>query len=340
VSIDVHNHVIPPAVLDLVGRDPAYGVTLAGSRWRSRNIGELDLVPAWYEPVAKLAEMDALGLDRAVVSVAPKPLYYYELDLAPQRQIAEVANEALADFCSHGEGRLRWMAHVPLAFPQEAASMLGDAAGSGAVAVQIGTSAAGRRLDDPAYEVVWDKVEELALPVFLHPAYEDGGPRNDRYALGVVVGMADEVTNAVYRLVCGHVFDRHPGLRVIAALGGGAFPYLAGRLRQSVTFRPELAGVAPDPWSYLGQLKFDTHVHDAATLRYLIDKAGSGNVLIGTDCSFQSHTSDPLGELREATHGDKAAFAAISDGNAEELFWGAEPGAAWQDASSARTPTP
>ena len=76
-----------------------------------------------------------------------------------------------------------------------------------------------------------------------------------------------------------------------------------GRLRQYTTWlRPELESAPADPWSYVGQLKFDTHLHDPVALRFLVEKAGSGNVLIGTDCSFLSCTPSPMGELREALH--------------------------------------
>ncbi len=31
--VDVHNHVMPAEVLDLLRREPAYGVTIDGDRW-------------------------------------------------------------------------------------------------------------------------------------------------------------------------------------------------------------------------------------------------------------------------------------------------------------------
>ena len=59
--------------------------------------------------------------------------------------------------------------------------------------------------------------------------------------------------------------------------------------------------------------------HDA--LRFLVEKAGPGNVLIGTDCSFPSCTPFPMAELKEALGDDAAAIKAVAEVNAYEMFW-------------------
>ena len=328
MSIDIHNHVITAQVMDLVQQESIYGVVLDGHSWQSKNIGRFPLVDAWTDPDAKLREMDGKELDKAVLSAAPKPLYYYELDLGPQLRMASVANTGMAAFCKGHDDRLRWMAHIPLAFPGEAARVAEEAAELGAAGVEIGTSAAGRRLDSRDYDVLWERLESIGMPVFLHPAYESTGPENDGYALGGVIGLLYELTNALQRMVCGHVLDRHAGLTIVAALGGGFFPYSAGRLRHYTSWRPELAGAPADPWAYVGQIKFDTHLHDPVALRFLIEKAGPENVMIGTDCSFLSATPAPMDELRQAVGDDPEAMELVSTTNAAEIFWRHEdPGA-------------
>jgi aminocarboxymuconate-semialdehyde decarboxylase len=321
MNIDVHNHILPTQVIELVQREPVYGVTINNAHWKSRNISEFPLIPAWHDPVEKLKEMDSKELDGAVLSAAPKPVYYYELPLRPQLAMAQVFNRSAAEFVVGYEDRLRWMAHVPLAFPDLAAEVVAEAAEMGAAGVQLGTSAAGHRLDEPEYDVLWDRLEQLGMPVFLHPAYESTAPENSDYSLGQVIGLLTEVTNTLQRLICGHVLDRHPGLNIVAALGGGYFPYSVGRLRHYTTWRPELADAPQDPWSYVGQIKFDSHVHDPVALRFLIEKAGSANVLIGTDCSFPSCTPAPMAELRLALGDDASAIAAVAETNALEMFW-------------------
>jgi aminocarboxymuconate-semialdehyde decarboxylase len=317
VSIDVHNHVIPPEVIDLVAGDSRYGVTLADGTWSSANIGGFPLTPAWSTPDGKLQEMDEKELDRALLSVAPKPLYYYELDAEPQLLMATTANDGLARFCEGHDDRLRWLAHLPLGAPDLVVAELDRANGLGASGVQLGTSAAGRSIDDPAYEPLWARLEELGLAVFLHPAYEPGGPD---FAIDLAQGMPFSVTEALHRLIYSGVLDRHTSLSVVAALGGGFFPYTAGRLAHYASYLPSLEGLPADPWAYVGRILFDSHVHSVEVLRFLIEIAGSENVVIGTDCSFMSATPSPMGELRAATS-DVETIARVADGNAERLFW-------------------
>jgi aminocarboxymuconate-semialdehyde decarboxylase len=319
MNIDIHNHAIPQRVFDLVEREPEYGVSLAGGTWHGPNIGDFSLVEAWASPDAKLRELDGKGLDGAVVSIAPKPLYFFELPLAPQSAVATETNLGLAEYCAVHPDRLRWMAHVPLGWPEAAAAMLDEAVGLGASGVQVGTSAAGRRLDDPALDPFWEMVERLNVPVFIHPGYELQIQAFADWNLGAIIGLPLETTIALERLVCAGHFDRYPSLRVVGAHGGGFFPYNVGRLRNYIRVRPALRDLPSEPWSYVGRIKFDSLVYDIDTLRFLVQKAGPENIMIGTDCSFSSAPIAPVDELRAAIADDEG-FRLAAGGNAAELF--------------------
>ena len=94
--------------------EPVYGVSLDNGIWHGPNIGDFELVEAWASPDGKLRELDKKGLDAAVVSIAPKPLYFFELPLEPQSKVARETNVGLSEYCAVHPDRLRWMAHVPL----------------------------------------------------------------------------------------------------------------------------------------------------------------------------------------------------------------------------------
>ena len=319
MNIDIHNHAIPQRVFDLVEREPEYGVSLDGGIWHGPNIGDFKLVEAWASPDAKLRELDGKGLDGAVVSIAPKPLYFFELPLAPQSAVAKETNLGLAEYCAVHPDRLRWMAHVPLGWPEAAAEMLDEAVALGASGVQVGTSAAGRRLDDPALDPFWETVERLNVPVFIHPGYELQIQAFADWNLGAIIGLPLETTIALERLVCAGHLDRYPNLRVVGAHGGGFFPYNVGRLRNYIRVRPALKDLPSEPWSYVGRIMFDSLVYDVDTLRFLVEKAGPENIMIGTDCSFSSAPIAPVDELRAAIADDEG-FRLAAGGNAAELF--------------------
>jgi aminocarboxymuconate-semialdehyde decarboxylase len=113
------------------------------------------------------------------------------------------------------------------------------------------------------------------------------------------------------------VLDRFPSLRLILAYGGGAFPYLAGR----VDFMFERTGVttASPPSAYLDRPYYDTLLHDATALRYLAGRVGVDHLVIGTDDGFPPVDRDPLASLRRAGF-SKVEVARIGDTNPRTIF--------------------
>jgi aminocarboxymuconate-semialdehyde decarboxylase len=296
VKIDVHNHAIPEPAIDLLRRDPAYRTTIHGDRVSGGNHVEFTLLPSFRDPDAKLAELEARGLEGAVVSAAP-PLFFYEVGPEAGEAIARATNAGLAEICARHPDRLRWMAHVPMGARECVVPVLEEAAGSGAVGVEVATSIVGRRLDEPEFEPFWAAAERLRLPVMIHPAYNADHPGLAPFYLQNVIGNQLETTIAAERLICSGVLDRHPDVRVLLVHGGGYFPYQAGRQRHAAAVRPELASAPRDPWSYRGQLLADTITHDNDALAYLVARMGAENVLMGTDLPFDMATPRPVEAL-------------------------------------------
>jgi aminocarboxymuconate-semialdehyde decarboxylase len=74
------------------------------------------------------------------------------------------------------------------------------------------------------------------------------------------------------------------------------------------------------PSAYLRQLYFDSLVYDAGTARRLIDVAGPGHVLVGTDYPFDMGVTDPLLRLDAVPGLSDAERAAIAGGTAARLL--------------------
>jgi aminocarboxymuconate-semialdehyde decarboxylase len=76
---------------------------------------------------------------------------------------------------------------------------------------------------------------------------------------------------------------------------------------------------AKTPSTYATQMTYDSIVHAPKALRFLIDIAGIGNVLLGTDYSFPPADLEPLALLKAADL-SQADSDAISEGNPRRLF--------------------
>ncbi len=155
--------------------------------------------------------------------------------------------------------------------------------------------------------------------MLIHPWGCTLGDRLSAYYLSNVVGNPAETTLALSHLIFGGVLDRHPGLRICAAHGGGYLPYYAGRSDHAWEVRPESRTTARPPSAYLRDLYYDSLVYQAGTLAYLVETVGAGRVLLGTDYPFDMGVTDPLARL-DAAGLDDGARAAIAGGTAAALL--------------------
>ncbi|MCL7424772.1 amidohydrolase family protein [Streptomyces sp. YS415] len=325
-TVDVHAHVLLPEVEALVADLP--GLAQAKALDARRNgpaalavSGPMvrERIPLLTDVTARLAAMDTQGVDIQLVSPSPSH-YHYWTDEGTAEKLYRLANEATATHCSAAPDRLRGLGLVPLQHPEHTVRALDHALEQGLAGVEISSHAPGRELSDPAYEPLWSRAEETGAIVFLHPFGCTLDERLDRWYLSNTVGQPTENAVALSHLIFSGVLDRHPGLKVLAAHGGGYLPTHIGRSDHAWSARSDAgAGCAHRPSSYLKRLYFDSLVHDPAVLRELVRAAGPGQVLLGSDFPFDMGTQDPVGALR-AAHLPEADYEAVRGGNATALL--------------------
>jgi aminocarboxymuconate-semialdehyde decarboxylase len=114
--------------------------------------------------------------------------------------------------------------------------------------------------------------------------------------------------------------QRHPGLRVCLAHGGGLLPYDVGRLSHGYEAEAEVrAALTESVEDSFRRFYYDTVTHSSAVLKFLIDSVGIEHVLLGTDYPYAMGDSRPLATIDGAAlSGDETAL--VHRGNAERLF--------------------
>ncbi|MER7106962.1 amidohydrolase family protein [Streptomyces sp. NPDC000229] len=325
-TVDVHAHVLLPEVEALVAALP--GLAEAKALDARRNGPEAlavsgrmvaERAPELTDVSVRLAVMDAQGVDVQLVSPSPSH-YHYWADEETAEKVYRLANEATAAHCAAAPDRLRGLGLVPLQHPGQAVGALEHALEQGLSGVEISSHGPGRELSDPAYGRLWARAEETGAILFLHPFGCTLDERLDQWYLSNTVGQPTENAVALSHLIFSGVLDRHPGLKIVAAHGGGYLPTHIGRSDHAWSARSDAgAGCAHRPSSYLGRLYFDSLVHDPRVLRSLIGAAGADRVLLGSDFPFDMGADDPLGALRAARLSD-ADFDAVRGGNAAALL--------------------
>ncbi|GAA4908278.1 aminocarboxymuconate-semialdehyde decarboxylase [Nonomuraea thailandensis] len=329
ITVDVHAHVLLPAIEQAVAGRPGLeahreldarrngpGALAVSGAMIGERIGLLTRV------ADRLAAMDAAGVDAQVVSPSPSHYHYWAGDdLAAE--VCRLAAEGVAEHVAQAPGRLHGLGLAPLQHPELLVTALDQALRLGLKGVEISSHAPGnaasprgRELSDPAYEPFWARAAETGAVVFLHPFGCTLDERLDRWYLSNLVGQPVENAVALSHLIFSGVLDRHPGLKLLAAHGGGYLPYYLGRSDHGRRVRPDARGCAREPSSYLRDLHFDSLTHDPAALRELVRVAGPERVLLGSDFPFDMGEPDPLAALRAAGLADTPVRGA----NAVRLF--------------------
>jgi aminocarboxymuconate-semialdehyde decarboxylase len=326
-TIDVHTHFVPKAWPDLsaaVGAGSWPWLRADSEREAMIMVGSSEfrrIDASSWDAEARIADMDADGIDLQVVS--PTPVFFsYEKSGAEAAKAARIFNDLALEICAPASDRLLPFAQVPLQDTDAACAELDRAIDSGHVGVEIGNHVGDRDLDHEGIVTFLQHCAERGVPVFVHPWDMPGSPRLDRWMARWLTGMPAETHLSIIAMILGGVFDRvPPTLRIAFAHGGGSFAFWLGRFENAWHRRPDLIGVSERPPSaYLDRFSVDSVVFDPAALRLLVDTLGADQVMLGSDYPY------PLGERPVGSVIERAGFltdeqkAAIRHGNARRFL--------------------
>jgi aminocarboxymuconate-semialdehyde decarboxylase len=325
-TIDLHAHVIVPEIL----RDAAPEETWRPKIWWEGDQSVVELagrpvrsgVREWSDLDRILADQDAAGTDVVVLSPVVVTLGYDAEDPQEGLRRARIQNEGLARLVERGGGRVGALGTVPLQEPGLAAEELRRVMADGVLAgVEVAASVNGTYLGDASLEPFWAAAEETGALVFVHPTTRGfPAPVFNEHYLWNAVGNPLETTVTAAHLIMTGTMERHPGLRVLLAHGGGAILSLRGRLRHCHSFQPDARSkLGESPEDSLRRFLFDTVVHDPGLLRILVDTVGADRVVLGSDHPFDMGDLTPAATVRAAGL-DPAGEAAVLGGNAARLL--------------------
>jgi aminocarboxymuconate-semialdehyde decarboxylase len=176
----------------------------------------------------------------------------------------------------------------------------------------------------PKYDSFWAKAAELGVPVFMHPGGADNIVKEGAFRgagdLGNIIGNPLETTYFLSRLIFDGTLDRHPGLRIIAAHGGGYLPSYLARTDVACKVRGNAkCANRQDPREYFKrQILADSMVFTDEGLRHLVAEMGAGQVVYGTDIPFT--WPDTLDVIRNAPYLTDADKEAILGGTLVKLL--------------------
>ncbi len=311
-TIDAHSHCYFHEALNLLGDEAA------------RILPPVKGVPEHFIVIEeRLKGMDAMGIDMEVLSINP---YWYRRERDLAAEICKVQNEKLAELCAARPDRFAGFASLALQFPDLAVQQLETAVKKqGLVGAAIGGSVVGEDFSSPRFHPVWAKAEELGTVLFIHPQSTPELAKRFKGNgwLSNTIGNPLDTTIALQHLIFEGTLDKFPGLKVLAAHGGGFLPSYAARGDHACfvspqNCNPEIA-LKKKPSEYLNQLHFDALVFTPEGLRHLVAQVGASQIMLGTDhpIPWEQHPVDHVFATTTLSDDEKAA---ILGGNAARLF--------------------
>ena len=321
IAVDVHAHAVPAGLLAGLAAGRVRFPHVAVERTGAGHIVSFAGGPPARPVAAGLTDagrrsswLNEQRIARQVVG-GWLDIFGYELPADEGADWAAVVTEALAGLAA-ADGRLIPLGTVPLQDPARAAAALHAAPVAGLPGVMIATRAGGRELDDPALAPFWEAADAAGAVVYLHPGFSAAGPRHADFGLVNGLARVEDSTVTVARLLYAGIPARYPGARLVVAHGGGALPYVLGRLVRNHLISP---GSTADPLESFGLLYFDSVVFDPRALEFLVAKAGADRVLLGSDYPFPIGDPAPLAVVERAALPD-GARGQILGGNAARLL--------------------
>ena len=274
----------------------------------------------------RIAYMDDRRIDTQVISYASGLPATMEKEYAVP--LCKEVNDEMYEEMQKNSGRFYAFAHLPLSSPQDAAIELDRCVKElGFVGAMLSGHYKDMPYDDPFYLPIFEKAQELDVPVYLHPgmvrrdvvnAYYKGDwePRTTFLLSGFGVGWHYDVGMQAVRMMVAGVFDKLPNLKIILGHWGELVSFYMYRLDEMID-----AGIKSKK-KFSDYFKENIYVNPSGMLyeeqlRYCLETFGADHIMWGEDYPYRKKEDIRtfLESFLLSEERDK-----IAHGNAEKLL--------------------
>ena len=247
--------------------------------------------PGSYDPKARLAEMELDMIQAQVLypSLAPQP-QSFGTDPVLQVACVRAYNDWIHEFASYDPDRLVAMPMAPATGVDDMIAEWRRVAARGDRGYVISGYPSGQALPVPEDDRFWSEVHGWDYAVHIHFGFTSGVALSAPTGVGYLSSAAlIDMGIGMYRpladLVYGGVFERFPGLRIVAVEAGiGWIPYFLHHLDDNFLRRRFRAGVHLQrmPSEYFKEAVWATFIEDPLGVRHR-HEIGLDRIMWSTD---------------------------------------------------------
>ena len=274
--IDFEHHYIPAELGRRLGMDP--------NRKDAVRTGDASIHSQLFDLEAQIADMDRAGIDIAVQSC----ILGWDTSLENCRLLNDCTAKLQRDYPKRFVG----LTHAPVLEAAGVREVERAISQLGLKGVTISSQVNGLSLDAKEFTPFYDLINQLGVPIFVHPAL---GPKGydlmKDYMLPVILTREFDLGVAVTRLIAGGVLERYPDLRFVFAHFGGGLAGYKERISRS-SYRFKLPKAFDD---YFDRLYFDMAGFEGSpiALRCALEVIKPERLIFATDYPQNFNNSDP-----------------------------------------------
>lgn len=293
---DLHTHFIPKALLEFLSQrtqEPRFAEESPGQGYIVHGGAKFGpLSPVMYDPELRLKDVDAIDQEMVQVLSVTIPGVDF-LDTEGNLKLARLINDGLAEISRRYLNRFLAIGVIPFTAGKAAIFELERLVNEkGLKGIITYTNIEGEPLDSPRFFPIYEKSQELNIPILVHPTVPPSLANMAEYRLVALVGFEHELTLAMARIIYAGLLERFPGLKFVFSHLGGTYPFIADRIDRGwhhyAFCRKNISH--PPSW-YLKKIYMDTVSFYGPALRCALEVFGPDNLVLGSDHPF------PIGDL-------------------------------------------
>lgn len=286
MNIDFHAHVYPEDYLKKLEAstgDVRIETDNKGEKWiLSMGAKAGPITPDFFDLDVRVDRITETRVDMQILS-SPHP----GVDRFSPEESAEmsrVINNGIAKAVRQYPKRFQGIAMLPLIDTRLALRELDRAILElGLKGMCMLTNVAGKTSDSDFLLPVYERAQQLGIPIFIHPTTPLGAQVMQEWRLAIILGFEFDIVLSATRLAYAGVLDRFPELRFVISHLGAGIPFLAGRIDRG--YHDPTCGIkTKKPTSeYLRELYCDTVSFYQPALAMAYEFYGASRMLLGSD---------------------------------------------------------
>ncbi len=286
MNIDFHAHVYPEDYLKKLEAstgDVRIETDNKGEKWiLSMGAKAGPITPDFFDLDVRVDRMTETRVDMQILS-SPHP----GVDRFSPEESAEmsrVINNGIAKAVRQYPKRFQGIAMLPLIETRLALRELDRAILElGLKGMCMLTNVAGKTPDSDFLLPVYERAQQLGVPIFIHPTTPLGAQVMQEWRLAIILGFEFDIVLSATRLAYAGVLDRFPELRFVISHLGAGIPFLAGRIDRG--YHDPTCGIkTKKPTSeYLRELYCDTVSFYQPALAMAYEFYGASRMVLGSD---------------------------------------------------------